>query len=582
MSKSFDRFLDAAFVQMMLEIPELPTHMGIFDANGVACPQDRFSGVGEDHNRRRIQLLRDLLVQLQSFLDDGLAPAQRISAKVFEFFLRNAQELDWLGTDGANFIDHKSPLRPSVGLQTELPLFLAERHPFRHAQNAEDYVSRVKQIPQLLADAAGYVQRQHKKAIGLPGFLIDDTLNEIAAFIATDLSVNPICTTFEQKAADLTDLSAHGRALLGDEIRRCLVDEVYPAYAATAAVLRKQRANAGEAPGLWALPDGAAYYDFLLKGATTTALTAEVIHTLGLEHVAAMHREIASHFKRLGFEEATIADCYRRLERTRITLLADTETSRMELLAEARALHAQVLMQLPEWFKHIPRARSVIEPLPTFAEQSRNHSYHPPAADGSRPGIFELNLKHLMMASDRNLATLVYHELVPGHHLQLSLALENETLPLLRRIITFDAYIEGWAKYAETLPGEQGIQQSDTQRLLNLRAELISTVNLVLDTGIHAKRWSREHAIDYFEQQTGMPKGFATYVAHRSAAVPAQLCSYKIGLLKMRELKARQQQQLGLRFDLKEFHDRILSNGALPLAVLDEVFAQTPANRSDA
>jgi uncharacterized protein (DUF885 family) len=324
---------------------------------------------------------------------------------------------------------------------------------------------------------------------------------------------------------------------------------------------------------LWALPDGAAYYAFLLKGATTTTLSADEIHTLGLEHVALMHRQIDAQFDELGYDAAPIAERYRQLERSRAALLPDPATNRAALLNEARAIHTQILAHLPDWFANIPHARSVLEPVPAFAEQSRNHTYHPPASDGSRPGVFELNLKHLLLAPDRNLATLVYHELVPGHHLQLSLALENSELPLLRRIITFDAYIEGWAKYAETLPGLQGISHDDVQRLLTLRAELISTVNLVLDTGIHAKRWPREHAIDYFQQQTGMPAAFATYVVHRSAAVPAQLCSYKIGLLKMRELRARQERMLGARFDLKQFHDLILRNGALPLALLDEILS---------
>lgn len=580
--ESFDRFLDGAFVEMMLESPELPTHMGIFEAGGVACPQDRFSGVGEEHNRRRMQLLRDLLSRLAQFPVAELSPSQWISTRVFEFFLRNAQEQDWLGTDGADFIDHRSPFRPSVGVQTELPLFLADRHPFRHAGDAEGYVRRVRQIPALMTESIAYAQRQRANGIALPGFVVDDSLNELDGFIAAAPDTNPIFITFAQKAGDLADLPADPRGALQREILDCLARDIYPAYAAAAAAMKAQRADATDSPGLRAVPDGDAYYAFLLRGATTTSLDAEAIHELGVAEVAAVQRRIAERFRQLGYADAPIAGCYQRLERTRATLLADTPANRAVLLDEARTRQRLVEARLPDWFKALPRAGAIIEAIPSFAEHSRNHTYHPPAADGSRPGVFEMNLKHLLNASDRNLATLVYHELWPGHHLQLGLALENVDLPLLRRIITFDAYIEGWAKYAETLPGDEGVPQSDAERLFAMRAELISTVNLVLDTGIHAKQWTRAQAIDYFMQQTGMGVDFATYVVHRSAAVPAQLCSYKIGLLKMRELKARRQSALGARFDLREFHDLILRNGALPLAVLDEVFVQTPANRSEA
>jgi uncharacterized protein (DUF885 family) len=579
---AFDRFLDAAFVEMMLESPELPTHMGIFEAGGVACPQNRFSDVGEAANDRRMELLRNLAARLASFRAQELSSAQRIGAEVFEFFLRYAQDQDWLGIDGAPFIDHRSPLRPSVGLQTELPLFLADRHPFRHEGDAEDYLLRVRQIPTLITEATAYSQRQRANGISLPGFVMDDTIDELAAFVTTPPNENPIFATFTDKTARLNDLRTHHRASLQRSVLHCLERDVYPAYEAASTAMKQLRGGATDSPGLWALPDGDAYYQFLLRGAVTTLQSADEIHELGLLEVARMRQRIDAEFRASGFTGATIAAYYQKLERTRVAALGDTPANRAVLLDEARTRQRLVEARLPEWFRELPRANAVIEAIPAFAEHSRNHTYHPPAADGSRPGVFELNLKHLLTAADRNLATLVYHELWPGHHLQLGLALENRALPLLRRMITFDAYIEGWAKYAETLPGDQGVPQTDAERLFALRAELISTVNLVLDTGLHAKRWTREQAIDYFTGQTGMGVDFATYVVHRSASVPAQLCSYKIGLLKMRELKARQQSTSGARFDLKEFHDMVLRNGALPLAVLDDVFAQAPANRSEA
>jgi uncharacterized protein (DUF885 family) len=346
--------------------------------------------------------------------------------------------------------------------------------------------------------------------------------------------------------------------------------------------LTKHREHAPETPGVWALPDGDAYYAFLLKGATTTELSAEEIHKIGIEQTQLMRRQLADQFRTLGYPDESIGESFARFERSGPGPFPDTPENREALLAEAGALLESARAAAPNWFRTMPKAEAVVAAIPGFAEPSRNQTYTPAAQDGSRPGVFELNVKSLLSMAHPNLPTLVYHETWPGHHMQLSLALENAQLPLMRRMLTFDAYIEGWAKYAETLPFDQGFDQTATQRVLSLRAELISTVNLVVDTGIHCKRWSRERAAEYFRQQTGMAADFAAYVVHRSAAVPAQLCSYKIGLMKMRELKSAMQAANPERFDVRDFHDRILRNGALPLLVLERAFDQAPANRSDA
>jgi uncharacterized protein (DUF885 family) len=212
--------------------------------------------------------------------------------------------------------------------------------------------------------------------------------------------------------------------------------------------------------------------------------------------------------------------------------------------------------------------------MPLFAEANRNQSYQPPSLDGSRDGFLELNVGQLLDQADFELPILVYHEVFPGHHLQISLAQEAEALPALRRITTFDAYTEGWAKYAETIPLEYGMSQDPMLDLARMRRELISTINLALDTGIHHKRWSESRAVTFFKDHSGMNNPFAHYIVRRSASVPAQLCSYKIGMMKMLELRHRMESALGEQFDIRDFHHSVLSRGALPLDVLDKAVNQ--------
>ena len=227
--------------------------------------------------------------------------------------------------------------------------------------------------------------------------------------------------------------------------------------------------------------------------------------------------------------------------------------------------------KLPDLFHHLPRGEITVKPIPRFAEANRNQSYQPPSLDGSRPGFFELNVGQLLGEMGYELPILVYHEIFPGHHLQIALAGENESLPSLRRIITFDAYIEGWAKYAETIPELHGINNDPRFRIARMRRELISTINLALDTGIHAKRWSAEQAMRFFSQHAGTDEHFSRYIVHRSASVPAQMCSYKIGMMKMVELRRRMETALQEQFDIRDFHHSVLNHGSVPLSILDSI-----------
>jgi uncharacterized protein (DUF885 family) len=397
---------------------------------------------------------------------------------------------------------------------------------------------------------------------------------EIEQFIAAEPERNVLYSTLMEKSASLQGLNESMRGNLLVEAGAELAENTYPVYRQLLATLRDQALMADEAPGVWRLPDGDAWYEFQLRCATTTTMSADEIHELGLEKTHRLEQEIIKACGEMGIDAANITDCHRALDAGKGAPREDTEDNRRAIVSHVEALITDIEPRLPGLFHQMPKGQITVKTIPRFAEANRNQSYQPPSLDGTRAGFFELNVGQLLDEADFALPILVYHEIFPGHHLQITLAQETESLPSLRRIITFDAYIEEWAKYAETIPALHGINEDPKFNLARMRRELISTINLALDTGIHAKRWSEEQAISFFNEHSGMGETFSRYIVHRSASVSAQMCSYKIGMMKMLELRKKMENALGNRFDVRDFHHAVLSRGALPLALLEPIVDQ--------
>lgn len=566
---ALDSFFEESFVELMKAVPELPTQMGIFEVNGFSCPQSYFTAIDKGAALQRHQLLQQLHKRLHTLSQQETSEAQKLSIEVFDFFLRFVYEYGWTGIDGSDFLDYDRLIQPSTGLHSSLALFLMDLHPNRHIQDAEDFVTRLQQTPELIRCAASLIPARNQLGISLPAFLICDTLDEIHSFIEPKPAAHPICNAFARKYQDIDGISAASYQALLNNVEQLLGQELYPAYRELADILEKSIDSAWNDPGLWRLPDGDAYYEFLLHGATTTPMNADEIHELGRQESIKLTDEIACAFREIGYEEESIQACYQRMEREARGPLEDTAANRQQLFAKVEDMVTEIRHQVAALFHQLPAAGVSVKAIPAFVEAHRNHTYQPPAANGSREGIFEISLGQLLGKPAYDVPVLVYHETWPGHHLQFSHALEQKTLPTFRRMMSFDAYIEGWAKYAETIPIEHGIDSDPKVHLTRMRYELISTTNLILDTGIHTKRWSRDEAIQFFKDQTGLDHTFAQYIVHRSAAVPAQMCAYKIGLSKMKELKDRMQTTLNNEFDIRDFHDVVLRDGAIPLELLE-------------
>jgi uncharacterized protein (DUF885 family) len=349
---------------------------------------------------------------------------------------------------------------------------------------------------------------------------------------------------------------------------------IVPAYGRLDALLAEQERTANDDAGVWRLPDGDAYYRTVLRSHTTTNLTPDEVHAMGLSEVARIQAEMRGILVAEGIDASDLRGALRRLALDERQLYPDTDGGRAEILADYAAILKDAERRLPELFGRLPKASVVVERVPSFKEKGSAVAYYnPPSFDGARPGIFYANLRAPREVLKYRMRTLAYHEAVPGHHLQIALSFEQNAIPFFRRVIPFTAFIEGWALYAERLAAEQGFEPTPLDRIGQLQDELFRAVRLVVDTGIHARRWTREQAIEWMLQNTGMGEIEVTAEIERYIVMPGQACAYKIGQMKLLELRERAHTALGARLVedafLRAFHDAVLANGALPLEVLE-------------
>jgi uncharacterized protein (DUF885 family) len=502
----------------------------------------------------------------------------RRTLAVFREFLEHPTFEPLVGVAGREFVRHPYLVSQEGGVQTELPLYFVNLHPLASRHDAENYIAKLHRIPATLRGLIESLRDREVSALMPPRFVLQQAAAEIRTFVHLDAAENPITATFVERlragmaSGKLTDLSTTAIDGLGAKVRDAVAYRVYPAYDALLRALAGQISHAGEEPGVWRLPDGDAYYAYELRCQTSSELSADAIHELGLDLAAELTATIHRELDALGHSRGSLAERYRALAAGDDARWAEGAAGREAILAGCHALLDDADTRLGSAFATRPLAPLVVEPVPPFCEGSRTTTLHPAAADGSRPAIFEINLAHQQSAPKWELPTLVYHEGLPGHHLQLAIAQERESLSLFRRKVVFHAYIEGWAKYAEQLPWELRWNEDRRWRLGALRRELVSSLNLALDTGIHHRRWTRPQAVEFCLERAGMDEPFARYLVDRIAARPAQVCSYMIGLRTMRELRARAERAMAPRpggFSLAAFHDRVLLHGAIPLAELE-------------
>jgi len=461
-----------------------------------------------------------------------------------------------------------------------LPSFLDDRHEVTDTASAEAYLRRLRAVADAIDQETGRARADAELGVRPPGFILDTVAGMLEGVLREPPIAQIYITSFrrkldaiaarEQNAERRTVIERDNQVLLA-RAEAIVREHVLPAHQRALAWVRSERPRASDAPGVSNVPRGAEFYAAVLKIETTTDLTPDQIHTIGRNRVTELNRELDIALRRLGLTEGPVGQRLAQLTADPRYQYEDSDAGRAQLITDVQARVNRVMERAPQWFGRLPQAPLEVRRVPTFAEAGAPGAYYnPPSLDGSQPGIYFINMRSLAEMTRIDLPTQDFHEAVPGHHFQIALAQELSGTPLLRRRDSFNAYSEGWALYAEELADEQGFHDGDAAgRIGYLRWQLWRAVRLVVDTGLHAKGWSRQQAIDYVAQTTGdLPAVIATEV-DRYIVWPGQACGYELGRREIARLREQARNELGADFDLRGFHDAVLLSGEVPLSVLD-------------
>jgi len=455
-------------------------------------------------------------------------------------------------------------------IPVSLPGFLENQHAVRDEAGAVSYVSRLHAVAKKIDEVRANFDLQAKQGVLPPQTAMEGAASQIRSLITPAPAQSTLVSSFERRLAALKLPAQRRDELVAQAVEAVRID-ANPAYARLLARLDEEIARKPGDRGVWSLPGGAAFYDAALRWNTSTDLDADKIHALGVSEVARIEREMDARLRAQGRDQGSVGERMSALLTDPRFQYADTEAGHAELIADIRRNLAALEPHVPEYFGRTPPQPLDVRPVPKEAEANAPGAYYlQPAMDGSRPGIFFVNFGNLKANTRWSLPTLTYHEGSPGHHFQISIGQTLTDLPMLRRSLNPSAFTEGWALYSEQLAAEMGLYRDDPWGDLGrLRAELFRSVRLVVDTGLHRKRWTPQQAMDYMRAHTGMPESEVRSEVYRYLVQPGQACSYKVGHLKFVELRERARGKLGDRFDIRAFHDLVLGNGAVPLAVLE-------------
>ncbi len=555
-----------AFLRFAIDSPELLTHLGILEKMGFHRHNAKLADASVARETRQYRQIAKELRILRSYDRRRQNNAQLLSTDIMDWFVDNQ-----LRSEPFRFHDY--PLNQMFGIQSELPNFMLTIHPLVSRTEASNYARRLSRFGVKFDQVLEGLHIREQKGVLPPRFVIHRVLDEMTTFAGQPATQNPLYTVFKEKAAALKLNQSEQQRLLG-EVESQITTVVYPAYQKFIAYFTALEAKATDDDGVWKLPDGDTFYAYCLRSNTSVELKPEQVHAIGLAEVARIESEMKAILTRLGYPEVENAprqlQAFAKEERF---LYPNTDEGRAQALADYQSILDDINSRLDPLFAIRPKAALKVERVPEFREKTSAGAYYQPAdLGGGRPGVFYANLRDMNEVAKFGMKTLAYHEGIPGHHFQLAIAMELRGIPFFRRLVPFTAYAEGWALYAEKLVRETGAYADDPYSELGcLDAELFRAVRLVVDTGIHAMQWTRQQAIDYMQEHTAQALESIVSEVERYIVMPGQACAYKIGELKLLELRQKARQALGDKFELRQFHDVILKNGSMPLSLLEKV-----------
>jgi uncharacterized protein (DUF885 family) len=552
-TRTVDQFFDRFTDEWMRGNPNAAAAARYFSGEEQDRLERQLTPQTAEYQKERLRLARRGLTELRGFDRATMTDTQRVSADLMEW------QLDTM-VRGEPYEDLAYPLDQYGGANVTLVNALTVTHPLRTERDAENYLARLALVSALMNEAIAEARRVGARGTIPPRFILTATITQLQQFIGTPAAQNPFVTAFDDRLRAANAVGEARRAELRASAEKIVAAQIYPAWRTALTLLQEHEPLSTEAAGISRFKGGSEAYAYHLRRFTSTDLSAEQIHEIGLKEVARIEKEMDGILRTLGRTQGTIQQRIAQLEKDLSYPL--TEQGRTAIMADIDGIIRDSQKRSALLFDRVPRAAVVAQPYPRFRENNAPASYNAPPLDGSRPGTFQMPLRPSNMTKF-GLRTLVYHETVPGHHFHIALALEDPALPRFRKIRAFgtiSSITEGWALYAERLAAENGWYDGDAEgRLGQLDAQLFRARRLVVDTGLHTRNWTRQQAIDY---------GIEPSEVERYVVNPGQATSYMIGQLKIVELRDKARAALGPRFSLKAFHNVVLGAGTVPLQIL--------------
>jgi len=565
---SIDHYLAKELTMGLLESPEYMTYIGIFDPYNAILKHNQKLSIntladGEEDYQDSLKHLS----MLKKYDSETLTEVQKVTQKIAIFDTENS--IDRF----ENFRFHSYPFNQISGNHLNLVEFMTDTHPVRNYREASDYIKRVRLIDESMKSDLLWLEEQKKLGIFAPQFVFDHVIRQLNELLSYTDDENPLMQVFIRKVSEL-EISPEKKEALFDELSAVIKSDVKPGYELILQFMESNYTNANPHHGAWSQPNGDAYYASRLRSYTTTDYTAEEIHQIGLSEVERISNRMKEIFMMLGYEvNKPIGEIMNDLNENPEFLYADTPDRKEIVIADYNQMVKEAEEDVRPYFERFPISPVEVRAVPEYSEKTAAGGYYQaPSLDGSRPGVFYANLYDIKQTPTFGMRTLTFHEAVPGHHFQIALNQENEKLTLYRKMgYRTSAFTEGWALYSEQLAVEAGMTKNLYDELGVLQSEMFRANRLVVDTGMHFKRWTREEAMEYMKKTTGMSDTEVRVEIERYIVWPGQATSYKMGMLKILELREKAKKALGEKFDIRKFHTVVLDQGIVPLFVLEDI-----------
>ena len=565
---SLDHYLAKELILEMIDSPESLTYLGVVDKfNWLTNHQSKISITGLSDMEEDLIDAKKLKTRLLSYKDESLSQQQKITKEIAVFDISNFIK------ETEEFPFHNYPLNQIGGIHLNVVEFMTDVHPIRNVKEAEAYIDRLNLFDDSFKATLETLNAQKKAGIFPPKFVFDHVIRQLEELLNFKENENPLRSVFLRKIEDL-NLDSEVSSELILKLDSAIENSVNPGFKLLYDFVNETRKKANPYHGVWSLPNGDEFYALRLKVYTTTDYSAEDIHNIGLSEV----ERITKRMQEIAFDldygdQVKVGQLMNSLNEDSNFLYSDTPDRKERVVADYNSIVEETWNISELYFHNMPKSKVEVRAVPEYSEQNQAGGYYmSPALDGSRPGVFYANLYDIKQTPTYSMRTLAFHEAIPGHHLQVALNLENENLSLYRRFgYGTSAFSEGWALYSEILALEAGLAEDPYDELGVLQSELFRAVRLVVDTGMHYKRWTREEAMAYMKDVTGMSDTEVRVEIERYIVWPGQACSYKVGMLKILELREKAKEKLGEDFNIKDFHSVVLEQGQPPLFIVEDL-----------